>query len=135
MPRRRVRTVSVRCWNNCISEYSPFPFPNSHTKTDSPQSSNGSSSGGTDTAFLLSSDLRLSQPPVIDLICTSPDSGVVHDDFNPLSSTLYGHSVASSFLDHSPLPHKQFNHTLFLLMKIKVCAHQSILPHSLWRIF
>ena len=106
MPRRRVRAVSGRSWNNCIPEYSPFPSSNSHTKIHSPQSSNGSSSGVADTASLLSSDSRLGQPPVIDLICASPDSGVVHDDFNPLSSTSHGHSVASSSHDHSPPPRK-----------------------------
>ena len=97
-PRRRARAISERSWNNCVPEYSPFPSSssNSHTKVHSPQSSNGSSNGGADTASLLSSDSRLGQPPLIDLICASPDSGVVHDDFNPLSSTPHGHTVAPS---------------------------------------
>ena len=82
------QTVSGQSWNNCIPIYSLFLSSNSHTKIHSPQSSNGSSNGGADTASLLSSDSRLGQPPVIDLICASPDSGVVHDDFNSLSSTL-----------------------------------------------
>ena len=42
----------------------------------------------------------------LDLICASPDSGVVHDDFNPLSSTSHGHSVASFSHDHSSPPQK-----------------------------
>ena len=91
-------------WNNCIN--SSFPSFNSYTKIHSPQSSNGSSSGGADTASLLSSDSRLGQSPIIDLICASPDSGVVHDDLNPLSSTSHSHSVASSSHDHSPPPRK-----------------------------
>ena len=80
-----------------------FQFP-----YQDPQSpvQHGSSSGVADTASLLSSDSRLGQPPVIDLIYASPDSGVVHDDFNPLSSTSHGHSVASSSHDHSPPPRK-----------------------------
>ena len=104
VPRRRARAVSGRSWNNCIPEYSPFPSSNSHTKIHSPQSSNGSSNGGADTASVLSSDSRVGQPPVIDLICASPDSGVVHDDFNSLSSTSHSHSVASSSHNHSPPP-------------------------------
>ena len=50
VPRRRVRAISGRSWNNSIPEYSPFPSSNSHTKVHSPQSSNGSSIGGADTA-------------------------------------------------------------------------------------
>ena len=98
--RRRARAVSGRSWNNGIPECSPFPSSSSSstsnplTKIHSPQSTNGSSNGGADTASLLSSDSRLGQPPVIDLICASPDIGVVHDDFNPLISTSHSHSVA-----------------------------------------
>ena len=98
VPRRRARAVSGRSWNNYIPENSPFSSSNSHTKIHSPQSSNGSSTRGADIASLLSSDSRLGQPPVIDLICASPGSGVVHDDFNLLSSSTHGHSVAPSSL-------------------------------------
>ena len=64
MPRRRERAVSgiTVCWNIL---HSNLPI----SKIHSPQSSNGSSNVGTDTASLLSSDSRLGQPPVIDLIC------------------------------------------------------------------
>jgi hypothetical protein len=54
-------------------------------------------------------------------LCFSMDSGVVHNDFNPLSTT-HGHSVASTSHDINH-PARQFNHTLFLLIKIKLCAH------------
>ena len=63
VPRRRARAVSGRSWNNCIPEYSPFPSSNSHTKIHSPQSSNGSSNGGVDTASLLSSDSSIGSAP------------------------------------------------------------------------
>ena len=109
-PRRRARAISGRSWNNCVPEYSPFPSSrsatnsNSHTKVHSPQSINSSSNGGADTASLLSSDSRLGQPPLIDLMCASPDSGVVHDDFNPLSSTPHGHTVAPSTASYRSAP-------------------------------
>ena len=51
MPRRRVRAISGRSWNNCIPEYCPFLCSNSHTKIHSPQSSNRSCNGDTDLAL------------------------------------------------------------------------------------
>ena len=86
VPRRRARAVSGWSWNNYTPEYSPFPSSSStsnfdsHTKIHSSHSSNVSSNRGADTASLLFSDSKTVQPPVIDLICASPDSGVVHDD-------------------------------------------------------
>ena len=105
VPRRRTKAVSGR---NCISQYPPFPtsVSNSHSKVLSPHSSNGSSSGGGDA------DSRLCQPPVIKLVCSSPDSGVHIDCLNshstqtshshsPVSSCKLAHSHASSKSVHS----------------------------------
>ena len=83
-------------FHNILHSHLPVPIP----RFTVPNPANG----GADTASLLLSDLG--QLPVIDLICASPDSGVVHDDFNPLSSTSHSHLVASSSHNHSPPPRK-----------------------------
>ena len=73
-PRKRwEQYISVRCWNNCMLEYSPFPFPSSHTKIHSPQSSNGIPVVEVLTQHLYCHHLRLGQSPVTNLICASPE--------------------------------------------------------------
>ena len=125
VPRRRTKVVSGRSWNNCIPEYAPFPTSssNSHSMILSPQSSNGSNGG--DTASILSSDSRLGQASVVDLVCSSPESGV-HDDYSQLST--HNHSVASSAsckLTPPPLPPKSVHSRAILVNEGESPSHQS----------
>lgn len=96
VPRRRTKAISGHGWNNCIPQYSRFSSSSSHSKVN-----NGShSSNGRETSPILSSDSRFGQVPVIDLICSSPDSGV-HDDYVNSATTAHsphGHSVPSPIL-------------------------------------
>ena len=100
LPRRRTKAVSGRNWTNSIPHYSPSSSSNSHSKIHSPHSRG-------DTSSMMSSDSRVGQIPVIDLICSSPDSGV-HDDYINTVTTPQspnGHSVPSPILSSCKMPH------------------------------
>ena len=115
-------------FQNILHSHLPIPIPRSTV----PNPANG----GADTASLFSLDL-VNPLAVIDLICASPDSGVVPDDFNPLSSTSRGHLVAFSSHDHSPPPCKTVqSHSILVDENQSTCTlHATILLHPLWQMF